>query len=227
MNFSPRSQGFFLRLCGLALVLGLHLLLGWALASGLATQVVQRLSTPVQVALIAEAPPPKPVPPPPPPPPPVPPKASPPPKLAAPAPPPAAPPVVPAMAAEAPSPSAIAPTLPAPSAAPEGNVATVPAPTPQPAAAAAKSAAQEMGMVCPTQVQPVMPRRATQEGITGEVLAQATLRRGRVVSVEILSAKPRGVFESAVKQAMMQYRCEDLGDKEVVVTQRIGFKLED
>lgn len=55
------------RVVGLAIVLGLHLLLVWALVSGLARDVVKAVQEPLQVALIAELP--KEVPPAPPPPP--------------------------------------------------------------------------------------------------------------------------------------------------------------
>lgn len=55
------------RVVGLAAVIGLHLLLLWALLSGLARDVVEAVQEPLQVALIAEAPkeaPPAPPPPP-------------------------------------------------------------------------------------------------------------------------------------------------------------------
>lgn len=54
------------RVVGLAVVFGLHLLLVWALVSGLARDVVKAVQEPLQVALIAEMP--KEVPPAPPPP---------------------------------------------------------------------------------------------------------------------------------------------------------------
>lgn len=52
------------RVVGLGVVIGLHLLLLWALVSGLARDVVEAVQQPLQVALIAE--PPKEAPPPPP-----------------------------------------------------------------------------------------------------------------------------------------------------------------
>ncbi len=71
-----------------------------------------------------------------------------------------------------------------------------------------------------------MPRRASQEGLSGTVTARATVRSGRVVAVEILSAKPRGVFEMAVKQAMMQYQCDPNAPGDVLADQVFEFKLE-
>ncbi len=96
-----------------------------------------------------------------------------------------------------------------------------------PAASPAHSPAPKViGLVCPKQVAPVMPRRASQEGLSGTVTARATVRSGRVVAVEILSAKPRGVFEMAVKQAMMQYQCDSSAPGDVLADQVFEFKLE-
>ena len=72
-----------------------------------------------------------------------------------------------------------------------------------------------------------MPRRATQDGINGRVEARATVRGGKVVVVEILSAKPRGVFEAAVKQAMLQYRCDSNAPGDVMADQVFEFKLDE
>lgn len=51
---------------GIAVVVGLHIVLGWALTSGLATQAVQALKKPIELALLPEVLPPPPPPPPPP-----------------------------------------------------------------------------------------------------------------------------------------------------------------
>ena len=69
-----------------------------------------------------------------------------------------------------------------------------------------------------------MPRKALQDGIAGVVKAQVHIVNGVIQSVDILSG-PR-VFHSAVKTAMMQYKCvTDGGD--VLATQEFDFKLED
>ncbi|XVJ69500.1 MAG: energy transducer TonB [Rhizobacter sp.] len=222
MNFSSNPEATRSRWWGFAAVLGLHVVVGWALTQGLATQVVQFVKAPVQVALIAEAPPP---PPPPPPPEPVVPKVTPPQKVVAAAPPPAAPPVVQAATTELPSPMVITPTPPAPPP-PEVVVAAPPAP-PAPVAPPPRAVPQAIGLVCPQQVQPVMPRRASQDGISGRVEARATVRAGKVVAVEILSAKPRGVFEAAVKQAMLQYRCDASATGDVLADQVFEFKFDE
>ena len=71
-----------------------------------------------------------------------------------------------------------------------------------------------------------MPVKAVREGISGTVKAQATIKGGHVIAVDILSASPRGVFESAVRSAMMQYDCKAAGEDEVRAVQDFDFKLE-
>ncbi|MFM8900903.1 MAG: energy transducer TonB [Burkholderiales bacterium] len=220
MNFSSNPEATRSRWWGFAAVLCLHVVVGWALTQGLATQVVQFVKPPVQVALIAQAPPP---PPPPPPPMPVVPKSAPSQKVVAAPPPPAAPPVVQAAATELPSPMAITPTPPAPPPLPEPPVVVSAAPAV--VAPPARMVQQEIGLVCPHQVKPIMPRRALQEGVGGFVKVMATVRGGKVVAVEVLSARPRGVFEGTVRQAMMQYRCESPPDVEVKVPQEFNFTV--
>ncbi len=222
MNFSPDLEASRRRWWGFAAVLGLHVVVGWALTQGLATQVVAFVKPPVQVALIAETLPP---PPPPPPPEPVAPKVASPQKVVASSPPPAAPPLVQAAATELPSPAAITPTPPAPPALPEAVVAAPPPPAPP--AVLPSAVPQAMGLVCPRQVKPVPPRQALQEGINGRVEARATVRVGKVVAVEILNAKPRGVFEAAVKQAMLQYRCDATATGDVLADQVFEFKFDE
>ena len=63
----------------------------------------------------------------------------------------------------------------------------------------------EIAVACASQVKPEMPRKALQEGIEGVVRAQALIRDGAVKEVTILSG-PR-VFHSAVREAMLQYKC--------------------
>lgn len=83
-----------------------------------------------------------------------------------------------------------------------------------------------LGVVCPTQVKPVMPRRAEREGLQGVVKARITLQAGRVIQVEIISAQPRDVFDAAVRSAIEQYQCESPADIAVVTTQVFEFNAE-
>lgn len=199
---------------GLGIVAALHVLVGYALASGLAQKVVDTVRAPVDVRLIQEVKPP-------PPPPPEPPK-----RIVkvqqprvAPPPPPAyvpppqveiAPPPAPVIAAVSTTPP------PAPPPAPVVEVAP-PAPVAKPAEPVA------IGVVCPTMVKPTLPRRAEEEGIGGSVRAQATIRGGKVVSVDILASKPRGLFDAAVRTAMLQYGCES-NAAELVAVQNFQFR---
>jgi protein TonB len=68
-----------------------------------------------------------------------------------------------------------------------------------------------------------MPRKALQDGTEGVVKAQVVIRDGVVKEVTILSG-PR-VFHSAVRNAMLQYKC-NLDAGEIVATQEFNFKVE-
>lgn len=94
------------------------------------------------------------------------------------------------------------------------------------AAPASASVNQAIGVVCPVQVKPVMPSRALREGVEGSVTARLTVRAGKVIQVDIMQAQPRGVFESAVRHAVQQYRCESEGDVDVLATQVFAFKFD-
>jgi protein TonB len=108
-----------------------------------------------------------------------------------------------------PAPAVIAPP-PAPS-----------APAPAPVAVGPKRSA--IGVACPTQVAPEMPRKALQDGTEGVVKAQIHIKGNTIVDVTILSG-PR-VFHAAVKAAMMQYTCVTDGG-EVIATQEFNFRVE-
>jgi periplasmic protein TonB len=113
---------------------------------------------------------------------------------------------------------------------PEPPPPTVMTPTPPvvvaPPAPAPKPSVVAIGVACPTMVPPVTPVKAAREGITGTVKARATIKGGKVIAVEILSATPRGVYENAVRTAMMQYGCNASGDDEIKADQIFDFKLE-
>jgi len=204
-------------------VAAVHVVIGWALVSGTARQRVEPARKPLQASVIQEVviPPPPPAPPPPPPPPPrrierVRPRIVP---VAPPPPPVFVPP--PEVAAAPPSPAAVAvPSVATPPPAP----APSPAPAPAPAApATAGPSRAEIGVACPKQVKPEMPRRAVEDNIEGTVRAQALIRDGEVRQVTILSG-PR-VYHAAVRAAMLQYKCVS-GPGDVLVTQEFVFKFE-
>ena len=199
------------RTAGWIIVILVHILVGWALVSGTARKGLEIIKKPLEAAVIQEVI----IPPPPPPPPPK--KIEKPqekPRVEAPPPPYVPPPdVAPPVTSNAPSIQSVQtpPTAPA-----------VIAPPP-PAAPPAPTGRQEMGVACPNQVKPEMPVKALKEGTAGVVKAQATIRNGKVVGVEILSG-PR-VFHNAVRNAMMQYSCIS-GSGDIIATQEFDFKIE-
>ncbi|MEI7516061.1 MAG: energy transducer TonB [Betaproteobacteria bacterium] len=210
------------RVKGIVIVVALHVLIGYALVSGMARKGLELVKKPLEAVVIQEVI----IPPPPPPPPPK--KVEPPkemPKVQAPPPPFVPPPdVAPPVASTAPAivathtpspaPAVIAP--PAPPAPPAPA-----APAPAPVVAGPKRSA--IGVACPTQVAPEMPRKAIQDGTEGVVKAQILIRNGVVQEVTIVSG-PR-VFHSAVKNAIAQYKCVADGP-EVLATQEFNFKVE-
>ena len=209
------------RVKGIAFVIAVHVVVGYVLISGLGRQGLALLKKPLEAVIIQEVI----IPPPPPPPPPK--KIEPPPempKVQAPpppfVPPPDSPPpvsstapAIQSVATPPPTPHVIAPPPPAP--APPGPAAPPPAPP----------APKTIGVLCPTQVAPEMPRRALQDGTQGVVKAQIVLKGGAVQEVNIVSG-PR-VFHATVKAAIMQYKCvADGAGAEVTVTQEFNFKLD-
>ena len=210
------------RVKGIVIVVVLHVLIGYALVSGMARKGLDLIKKPLEAVVIQEVI----IPPPPPPPPPK--KVEPPkelPKVQAPPPPFVPPPDVPPPVASTapvivatptppPAPVVIAPPPPPAPPAP-------PAPAPAPVAVGPKRAA--IGVACPTQVAPEMPRRAIQDGTEGVVKAQILIKNGVVQEVTILSG-PR-VFHAAVKSAIQQYKCVADGP-EVLATQEFSFKVE-
>jgi len=216
MNFSQRQADPRRHLVGLGAVILLHVLVVYALVTGLAKKVVDVVRAPIETKVIEEIkkppPPPEIVLPPPP-------------KMEAPPPPYIPPPEVQIATPPPPAPTisvAPSPTPPAPvDIRPQVPVAPAPAPPPAPA----KPAAVNIGVVCPEQPKPKMPPKAQKEGISGEVLAQATIKGGRVVEVTILSSRPRGLFDAAVRAAMLEYRCQTTGDEVVIAKQPFEFKF--
>jgi protein TonB len=196
---------------GIAIVIALHVLIGWGIVSGTAKNALVMLKKPLEAVVIQEV-----IIPPPPPPPPKeikPPEAM---KVDAP-PPPFVPPPDVAPQTTSTAPSIVSVTTPSPTPAviaPPPPVAAPPRPAPN---------RQDLRVACPTQVPPEMPRKAIQDGSEGVVKAQALVKNGAVQEVTILSG-PR-VFHAAVKAAMMQYKCT-ADATEILATQEFVFKIE-
>lgn len=213
MNFAQEKQGAS-RFTGFGIVVLIHVVAIWALASGLARDIVKKVTGPIDVKVIEEKvkPPPPPekvVPPPPdlkaPPPPFVPPPEF---QVTAPAPP------APAIQSTQVAPPAVQEIRPAP----PPVVAAPPAPKPTKTTAA---------MVCTKMGKPEMPS----VNWSGEALykAVATVKSGRVTTVEITSL--RGGVDRKAQRALIQaieatlrdtYECP--GDH--VFEQEFQFKIE-
>ncbi len=211
MNYRYQPKDPSRRVKGLVLVIALHAFLGYALVSGMARKGLNFIKKPLEAVVIQEVIIPPPLPPPPK-------------KVETPkevvrseAPP---PPYVP-------PPDVATPTVSSGiSIAATTNVPTAPvaiAPPPPPAAKPGPNRS-DIGVACPTQVPPEMPRKAIQDGTEGVVKAQIRIKGGVIQDVTIVSG-PR-VFHSAVKAAMMQYKCISDAGGEVVATQEFNFKLE-
>lgn len=63
MDFATQQRNPSKHVVGMGLVLGLHLVVGWAVVSGLATQLVEVIRAPIETKIIEEAKPPPPPPP--------------------------------------------------------------------------------------------------------------------------------------------------------------------
>lgn len=189
-DFDPGKNGG--RRAGVAVVVGIHVIVGWGLASGLGSQMMAAVKKPLEAVVLQEV-----VLPPPPPPPPA--KQEPAKQMVQQSAPP--PPFVPPAEVQA-QPSVEAPVV-------QASVTPPPAPAPiappAPAPAPVQSAKMDLTVACPTQAKPQVPEKALRDGLSGTVRAQATIMGGVVSAVEIQSG-PR-VFHAAVREAMQKYRC--------------------
>lgn len=122
-------------------------------------------------------------------------------------------------AAPAPQPAAPAPTRSEP---PPQPVATQPQPAaPQPTAAPARPSG---GLVPISTPQPAYPPEARRAGASGEVTVSFTVNTdGSVSDVELVSAKPRGVFDRSVQGAVRRWRFQPT-DSAQTVTRTFTFR---
>jgi periplasmic protein TonB len=214
MDFARDSKASS-RTTSFALVVLLHILMIWGIASGLARKAVEKVVGPIETKVIEE------IKPPPPPPEKI---VPPPPDLKAP-PPPFVP--IPEIQVQAPPPPAAIQTQstqPPPPAEFKPAPPPVAVPTP-PAPPAPKPEKVAAGMLCPTMAKPEL--NANFEGVA-EFVVVGTVRGGRVVSQEI--RVKRGIpdrkalrqLQQSITEAMGQYKCATDG----VFEQEFVFKLE-
>ena len=213
MNFAQEKQGAS-RFTGFGIVVLIHVVAIYALASGLARDIVKKVTGPIDVKVIEEKvkppPPPEKVVPPPP-------------DMKAPPPPFVPPPEFQVTAPTPPAPPMTTTQVPPPA------VAEVrPAPPPAPAAPpAAKPTKVTAGMVCTKMGKPEVPS----VNWSGEALfkAVATVKAGRVTAVEITSL--RGGVDRKAQRAMTQAITQTLQDTyecpgDHTFEQEFQFKIE-
>jgi len=196
---------------GLAVVVGIHVIFGWALVSGLAQHVVDAVRKPIEMAIIPEAPPA-------PPPPPKVEKIVERPKAATPPPAYVPPPEV------TPAPAPPAPTITATQAEPphEPQVVAPPAPAPVPEKPAVVR--QEISLACPgyqAVLAQVLEEAMDRVGITGTVRTRLTVRGGQVVDVAFLSGPKE--YTKYVQGAVKRMHCSAGGADEVQVPLDVNF----
>ena len=213
MNFAQEKQGAS-RFTGIGIVALIHVVAIYALASGLAKDLVKKVTGPIDVKVIEEKvkppPPPEKVVPPPP-------------DLKAPP-----PPFVPPPEFQVTAPAPPAPAIQSTQVAPPAVAEIRPQPAPAPAAApVAKPTKVTAAMVCTKRGTPEMPSL----NWSGEALFKviATVKAGRVTGVEITSL--RGGVDRKAQRAMVQaieatlrdtYECP--GDH--IFEQEFQFKIE-
>lgn len=214
-HYRPQSSNRRLQAIGIAALV--HLLLIWLLFTNTGRATLKNLKKPLEAVVIQEVT----IPPPPP----LPPKkvqAAEPKKPAIPAPSPVFIPkseVPPPPSSAAPVPARPTPSAPTPIITPAPTAAPAPPATAAPAPVVKR---QDIGVVCPTMVKPLTPRRAIEEGINATVKAEITILDGKPIKVIVTGNK---LFESAVHNAVMRYKCNSSG--EVTVTQIFKFTLEE
>jgi protein TonB len=213
MDFAQQQRSPTRHMIGMAFVILLHVLVIYALVTGLARKAVEVIKKPLTATIIEEVK----LPPPPPPPPPKrviePPKAQP-----MPVQPYVPPPDIPAP--QAPT----EPVISAPSITPpvEPHVIAPPVQAPPPKPAIRK------GITPIAKVDPIYPREAIRAGVAkGKVVARLFIdEKGLVTEVRIVEADPPGVFNKEVMRALSQWKFQPEGEKFVGEVE-LTFTLKD
>ena len=188
MDYAQSQRSWGKHAPSIMLVMALHLAIGYALVTGLARKVVEVIKAPLETKIIEEIKKPPPDTPPPPPP-----------KLAAPPPPFIPPPEINIqMPTIAPPPTITTVTTTPPPPGPPPVIAPPQPPSPTAVRREYKAAYR---------VDPVFPRQAQREGISGRVIAHVVVQpSGAVSEVRIISAVPPRVFDREVIRALSQWK---------------------
>jgi protein TonB len=186
VEYQPRKPGQ--NVSGITMVIILHVIIGYALVTGLARKVVEVLKAPIETKIIEEVKKPPPDAPPPPPP-----------KLATPPPPFIPPPEV---------------NIQLPTVTPPPTITTVttvkPPPGPPPVVAppvqAPPAPLVRREYKAAYRVDPVYPRQAQRDGMSGTVVARVHVApNGSVTQVQVMSSTNR-IFDREVIRALSQWR---------------------
>ena len=219
MNFSERQRDPKRHIVGFGAVVLFHVLLVYALITGLAKKVVDVVRAPIETKVIEEVKPPPPppeivVPPPPrleaPPPP-----FIPPPEVQIATPPPPQPTITAVTPTPPPAPVVIAPAPP--------PVAVAPAPAPAPPAPV--SAAVVCANYATVMGDAAFPREAVRAGLEkGEVLIQFTLGpNGEMKDIRTLRST-NSIFARAAARLVSEYKCQGQG-REITVTVPFSYNI--
>jgi protein TonB len=222
MDYARQQRDPTKHMIGIAFVVGVHVLVIWAMFTGLGRSVVEIVKKPLTATIIEEIK----APPPPPPPPPPPKKIVEPPKAQAPevyVPPPdipvAAPttaPVISAVTSEPPKQEHVI--------APPPQVVAPPAPPPPPP----PKPAVRRGIVPIEREDPVYPKEAIRQGVAkGRVVARLQIdEKGNVTDVQITVSEPPRIFDRAVRSALEKWKFAPDGEKYVGEVE-VNFQLKD
>ena len=218
MDYARQQRDPARHLIGITFVVLLHLLIIYAMVTGLARKAVEVIKKPLSATIIEEI---KAPPPPPPPPPPK--KVVEQPKTQAPQETYVPPPDIPvATTSEAPVISATTTAAPT-----EPHVIAPPPVVQAPPAPVAAKPAVRQGVSCHEMEKPTFPREARRAGVDkGEVNVLMQIdEKGNVMDVKIVSADPPKVFDRATRDALMNWKCKAEGEK-YYATVQVGFRLE-
>lgn len=217
MDFARQQRNPARHLVGIGGVILLHIVIIYALLTGLARRVVEVVKGPIEVKVIEEVakkppPPPEILPPPP--------------KVAAPPPPFIPPPEINIAPPPTPAPTITAVTREAPPA-PQAPVIQKPVeapPPPKPAAPAVQSAA----VVCPNYREVmgsiVYPREALLDGTEGDVVIEFTVTGNGQVRDPVIKSSSNRIFNRVSLRAVSELKCQGQG-RDVRVQAPISFKI--
>jgi protein TonB len=216
MDFARQQRNPARHLVGIGAVVLLHVLIGWALVSGLARKVVEVVKGPIEVKVIEEVikkppPPPEVVPPPP--------------KLAAPPPPFIPPPEIAIAPPPTPAPTISVVTQEAPPAPQAPVIQRVPEaptpPAPQPAVRSAQVACANYRDVM-SSIQ--YPREALLDGTEGDVLIEFTVTANGQIRDPVIRKSTHRIFNRVSLNVVQRLECQSQG-QDIRVQAPVSFRI--